>query len=480
MTSRPPPADLPPRRRRLASAAAPGALAALAALATVMRAAQGAGPAGAARGEAAPAPPPAPPWVEPGVAPLPPWARSARVLKQDQPLLEAPHAGAARRGSAQRNADLPLFAARRGEGCEGRWLGVGPAAWVCEDAVELSRAAPISPLARTWRDMPDGLPFRYYFVGPDGSFGYQRIEAADAGEPDAQLEPGFAVAIVEERLEGGARYGRTNRGLWVPMRDLGPIFGFAFSGAEVPPGAPGAPGTPGIAEIPFAWVVSDKARVYARSGARAFTPGEESRARFEQVPVLEEIDTPAGRFARVSGGAAGPGAPAPAEAWLSLRDLRRPVVAAPPPEVDADAGERWIDVDLASQTLVAYEGRRPVFATMVSTGKGRKGSANATPEGTYRIWAKLLTSDMDNLEDESAARYYRMEDVPYVQYFSKGVGLHGAFWHRSFGRVRSHGCVNLSPLDAQRLFWWTSPRLPAGWTAALPAAHEPGTVVRVR
>jgi hypothetical protein len=73
-----------------------------------------------------------------------------------------------------------------------------------------------------------------------------------------------------------------------------------------------------------------------------------------------------------------------------------------------------------------------------------------------------------------------MESVPYVQYFSKGVGLHGAYWHRSFGNVRSHGCVNLAPLDAQRLFSFTSPRLPAGWTAVLPTEHESGTVVRVR
>jgi hypothetical protein len=75
---------------------------------------------------------------------------------------------------------------------------------------------------------------------------------------------------------------------------------------------------------------------------------------------------------------------------------------------------------------------------------------------------------MDNLEDEGASRYYRMESVPWVQYFSKGVGLHGAYWHRSFGQMRSHGCVNLTPLDAQRLFWWTGPHLPAGWTAAFP------------
>jgi lipoprotein-anchoring transpeptidase ErfK/SrfK len=395
--------------------------------------------------------------------------RSARILKEDQPILDAPGAQARRRGSADRNVDLPVFAARRGEGCAARWLQVGAAAWVCEDAAPLSFAGPIDPKARTWREMPDGLPFRYYFVGPDGSFGYRRIESADVAEPDTQLEPGFAVAIVEERLEGGTRYGRTHRGIWVPMRDLGPIHGFAFSGAELPPDT---------TEIPFAWVVVDKARLHSRAGwagkGASFTVTSESRARFERVPVLEEAQIFSGSFVRIA--EAAPGQPV----WLSSRDLRRPAVTAPPPDVDADAGERWIDVDLATQTLVAYEGRRPVFATIVSTGKGRKGGATATPPGVYRIWIKLLTSDMDNLEDEGAARYYRMEDVPYVQYFSKGVGLHGAFWHRSFGHVRSHGCVNLAPLDAQRLFWWTSPRLPAGWTAVAPAAHEPGTVVRVR
>ena len=121
-----------------------------------------------------------------------------------------------------------------------------------------------------------------------------------------------------------------------------------------------------------------------------------------------------------------------------------------------------------------------MFATIVSTGKGRQGTAQATPKGTHRIWIKLLSSDMDNLEDENASRYFRIENVPWVQYFSKGVGLHGAFWHRSFGQVRSHGCVNLAPLDAQRLFWWTGPHVPAGWTAVFPTKPEPGTVVRVR
>jgi lipoprotein-anchoring transpeptidase ErfK/SrfK len=166
--------------------------------------------------------------------------------------------------------------------------------------------------------------------------------------------------------------------------------------------------------------------------------------------------------------------------WVASKDLRHPTLAPPPPEVDLDVGDRWIDVELATQTLVAFEGRTPVFATLVSTGKGKQGTANATPIGVHRVWVKLVSSNMDNLEEDAASRFWRMEDVPWVQYFAKGVGLHGAFWHRSFGHVRSHGCVNLSPLDAERLFWWTAPKLPAGWTAVLPGAHDRPVVVRVR
>lgn len=396
-----------------------------------------------------------PPW---GDVPIDPGVRSARVLRADQALLSSPWVSAARRGSAARDIHLPIFASKRGPGCKGAWLEVGPVAWVCEDAVALSTVAPIDPGRRILPEASDGLPYRYFFVGPSGSSAYRRIESVDLADPDMALEPGFAVAIVAERAIDGAHYGRTGHALWVPMRDLGPVRSFGFQGETIA-------STPHD-RIPVAWVVAERARVLSRPGG---APTSTTKARFDALPVLDEADSPSGHYLRVG------------EAqWVSAKDVRHPVRAAPPPEVNAGAGERWIDVDLATQTLVAYEGKRPVFATLVSTGKGKPGAALGTPTGTHRVWIKLLTSDMDNLEDDNASRYYRMEDVPWVQYFAKGIGLHGAFWHRSFGRVRSHGCVNLAPLDAQRLFSWTSPHLPAGWTAAFPTVHEPGTVVRVR
>ena len=52
---------------------------------------------------------------------------------------------------------------------------------------------------------------------------------------------------------------------------------------------------------------------------------------------------------------------------------------------------------------------------------------------------------------------YSIEDVPYVMYFEGSYALHGAFWHNNFGHEQSHGCVNLAPLDAKKIFFWTEP-----------------------
>jgi lipoprotein-anchoring transpeptidase ErfK/SrfK len=383
------------------------------------------------------------------------------ILDGDQPLRAAPHAEAKRRGSAQRESRLPLFGARYGPGCRRPWLHVGPRAWVCQDDVKLSGQAPDRFGSPVVRPGPDGLPFRYFFAGQNGSLAYERIEQVDVGEPSFTLEPGFAVAVVEERGFAGQRYGRTNRNLWVPMRDFGAARAFAFQGRDV--------GTTTLGVMPFAWVVVDNARLYRRRG-QMFSLNGKRKTRFESVGWHEEVKTFVGSYARIDD-----------DNWVRTKDIRHPTTAPPPSEVQVDVNERWIDVELDSQTLVAYEGTRPVFATLVSTGKGKtKGHPSETPKGVTRIWVKLLSSVMDNLENEEASRYYRIEDVPYVQYFSKGVGLHAAFWHRSFGHVRSHGCVNLAPLDAQRLFWWTGPHMPTGWTAALPTSFDRGTIIRVR
>jgi hypothetical protein len=44
-----------------------------------------------------------------------------------------------------------------------------------------------------------------------------------------------------------------------------------------------------------------------------------------------------------------------------------------------------------------------------------------------------------------------------------------------FGTPKSHGCVNLAPEDARRIFHWTEPQVPPAWHGA--ARSLTGTVV---
>ena len=162
-----------------------------------------------------------------------------------------------------------------------------------------------------------------------------------------------------------------------------------------------------------------------------------------------------------------------------VRDLDIAVVRLPKVPDDIALNERWIDVDLGSQALVAFEGHKPVYATVVSTGRHNADPEkdHRTVEGTFRIREKHISTTMD--DDGASDGTYRIEDVPWVMYFEKSFALHGAFWHSGFGRERSHGCVNLTPHDAHHLFAWAGPQLPEGWHGVRATKGNPGTRVIV-
>ena len=141
--------------------------------------------------------------------------------------------------------------------------------------------------------------------------------------------------------------------------------------------------------------------------------------------------------------------------------------------------EKWVDVSIGSQTLVAFVGDKAVFGTLVSTGRtsSDKEQDHPTPTGSWRIREKHVASTMDG--DVASDGPYSIEDVPWIQYFNASYALHGAFWHAEFGHKKSHGCVNLAPIDAKAVFDWTEPRLPRGWHAAWATPEAPGTMVVV-
>lgn len=161
--------------------------------------------------------------------------------------------------------------------------------------------------------------------------------------------------------------------------------------------------------------------------------------------------------------------------WVRMMDL---TPAHPAPPADLKPNEKWIDVDLTRQALVAFEGTRPVFATLISSGRRNpqdKEKDFPTPPGSYRIREKHVTTTMDG--DVASDGPYSIEDVPWVMYFQGSYALHAAFWHDAFGHMRSHGCVNMAPEDARTLFAWTDPPLPAGWHGVFSRDDASGTRV---
>jgi hypothetical protein len=165
--------------------------------------------------------------------------------------------------------------------------------------------------------------------------------------------------------------------------------------------------------------------------------------------------------------------------WMKASESTFTEPGARPP--DLGPNEKWIDVNLTRKTLVALEGDKPVFAALISPGKKSKDKEkdHQTVQGTFRIREKHIAVTMDGDGRAASDLPYSIEDVPYVQYFEGSYALHAAFWHNNFGHEMSHGCVNLSPLDAKKVFMWSEPKLPRGWHAVWSTPENRGTLVVV-
>jgi len=162
----------------------------------------------------------------------------------------------------------------------------------------------------------------------------------------------------------------------------------------------------------------------------------------------------------------------PTELFVNADQVNEVRLLPRPASVPAEI-PRWIDVDLGEQVLVLYEQDKPVYATLISSGR-----AIATPMGTYPVWAKVSAITMKNQPYEDKGYY--VNKVPWSTFFQWHNAIHGAYWHDKFGVTKSHGCVNVAPLDARHVFEWVSPTLPPGWTGLRPLEllKSPYVVVR--
>ena len=108
-------------------------------------------------------------------------------------------------------------------------------------------------------------------------------------------------------------------------------------------------------------------------------------------------------------------------------------------------GVRWIEVNLSTQSVYAWEGDVLMNSFIVSTGTWQ----TPTVVGTFNVWNKTRIQTM-------SGPGYSLPNVPFVMYFYQGYGFHGTYWHNNFGTPMSHGCINLTIPDSEWLYKWAS------------------------
>lgn len=373
------------------------------------------------------------------------------------------------RGKVARRDVFAVYGHEPGdEHCDNGWGLVAVAGYACLDDTEVVEAEP-EPLPQL---LPGEVtPFYWARLKKKPSADaknppapiWRSYRALRAGqEPIAELEPARDYAFVRRRRRRGGSFLSDATHRTVKEADVERHKPSTFAGRDL------------LAEpIPegrrLAWsvtwpsaVVRDEPRVddQPREGvafhtvffAAAGAPGTHEHRGTTFVRVTDE-GTHAGK-------------------WVEAKQVRRYLPAEPLAGVGES--EIWLDVDLDQQTLTIWRGTTPEFVTLISSGNWK----NPTPKGIYRLISKQAYGDMRSRPDEEEP--YWVESVPWVLYFDGRYALHGTFWHNRFGRRTSHGCVNMAPLDAARVFGVTKPVLPGGWMNVYEHEAALGTTLRIR
>jgi hypothetical protein len=433
-----------------------------------------------------------------------------RVNIFEKPDMESPRIGYLRMGAVVRVGN-PEYSS---ESCPGGWFGLEQGGYACQ-----GRGLLVGHRPKFIKEPPpspsiDSIePYRHGFVRKDWTPSYKRLprpeelwtpptetltdNEVDTSDAGPTLDP---IVIPHKKKGGGADtdtetgldyhdYAKKNfktinqflsRGFWISVADRiadeqtrkqyyktikGDFIPAETVHLVVPPSMRGYRVT-GETPLPAVIVTDRKATFHNARGNRFGGAGPAER--FSSFPVRERRKVGGTEYFRVDD-----------KRWVRSNHVELFELSEPPEGVSDK--EKWIRVDLTRQTLEAYEGTAPYYVTVVSTGLPNDGKPKLlaehteTPRGEFRIEWKHVTDDMAGaISDEDA---YSVEDVPWAQYVHRNIAIHAAFWHTSFGRPRSRGCINLTPADARALFHWTDPQLPEDWHAVAATPHRPGTRV---
>jgi hypothetical protein len=369
-------------------------------------------------------------------------------------------------GSAPLKSSQPVY----GPGCR-YWYAVEPQGYVCVDGqrATLDENDPGYVAVRPYAaDLGSPWPHRYaeslgtkltnWLPGSPLAFPELPVSLHEARR---RLKARSTVAYSTEVSVGDRQWLLSADFLWLPKERVTPYEKVEFKGVELGRDK----------NLPLAFFRSKDRPKYVRQG-ESFVESGRHFARLSHVELTgERFEIGDERFLRTR----------EAEFWIKETDAVIPTpqpltpwgtpVDAPGNQAEAAPGAvppkgrgTWIEVAVRPGWLIAYEGQRPVFATLISPGRGGDAKPGkdpletmATPLGSFPISGKFATATM-----EAPGELFH-SDVPWSQNFSGPYVLHSAYWHNDWGDWKSGGCVNVSPIDGRRLFEFTEPVLPPGW-----------------
>jgi len=318
------------------------------------------------------------------------------------------------------------------------------------------KSEPLPPPLVALKEMRSDTELPWFFTGGGRAPNLSGAIAQDKAKA-GEFARHNGVSFVDTLLWEGRRYNVGVDLRLYPADRFRPIKGSDFHGFRIPEDA----------KPPFSIVKGKRARLYRDEGGRLVASGVAEWRSAVRVTGKHRIQKERS-YAELEDGT-----------WIADDEVTRVDIAKKMPGWALE-GEKWIDVNVTRQVLVLYEGTRPVYATLVSTGEAGlddPATTKATKRGIFRIHTKYVTQTMDS---RVVGEEFELRDVPYVQYFTEGYALHAAYWHDVFGQPKSHGCINLAPEDARRIFFWTGPAVPPGWHGASAGSKgKGGTVVFV-
>lgn len=346
--------------------------------------------------------------------------------------------------------------------CTEGWYAIAPRGYVCTEkstTIDLEHPTLRAMALRANLDGP--LPYTYArTTAVTALFKKNESQNHDEGvELSGRLPKSTIMAIVgswtaPDESREPQRLGLRMDGSFVRADDLEAADASKFEGAKLDESL----------ELPLAYVVRNGVRAWGMDGAAAVKRDELSY--HERLELTGRFRTVQGqRFWAVKDGR-----------WVRHEDVT--VLRRRHEFPDFATGEqKWLDVSIVTGSAIAYEGQKPVYATLVSVGRDRLGDPKTTAStqtGTFRVVRKQITQ---RAIDSPEAPLF---DAPWALELESGDWLHASPSHDRFGIEHTDGNIEVSPRDGRALFLWSTPSLPASWHGLVVEPSAETTIVHIR